>query len=122
MMTSSQGRRLGARSDSSCKHLGVLNEPTKKGRPRVPADPDPTRHHATPQIRIEGQEEWLASEEGRRFLAMSESERDAYRSELLEAPALQPFRRTYKGNMKTLSRAQMLRDGKEYENAWNLIE
>ena len=32
------------------------------------------------------------------------------------------FRRPYKGNMKTLSRAQMLREGKKYENAWSLIE
>ena len=35
---------------------------------------------------------------------------------------VEPFKRSYKGNMKTLSRAQMLRDGKKYENAWNLIE
>jgi hypothetical protein len=41
---------------------------------------------------------------------------------VLPFPDVEPFRRTYKGNMKTLSRAQMLRDGKEYENAWSLIE
>lgn len=41
---------------------------------------------------------------------------------VLPFPDVEPFRRTYKGNMKTLSRAQMLRDGKKYENAWSLIE
>ena len=41
---------------------------------------------------------------------------------VLPFPDVEPFRRTYKGNMKTLSRAQMLKDGKQYENAWNLIE
>lgn len=41
---------------------------------------------------------------------------------VLPFPDVEPFRRTYKGNMNTLSRAQILRDGKKYENAWNLIE
>src|SRR5438445_13900467 len=41
---------------------------------------------------------------------------------VLPFPDVEPFRRTYKGNMKTLSRAQILRDGKKYENAWSLIE
>lgn len=41
---------------------------------------------------------------------------------VLPFPEVDTFRRTYKGNMKTLSRAQMLRDGKKYEGAWSLIE
>ena len=41
---------------------------------------------------------------------------------VLPFPDVEPFRRTYKGNMQALSRAQMLRDGKKYENAWSLIE
>lgn len=45
------------------------------------------------RIKIVGQEEWLASPEGQRFQAMSESEREAYRSELFMAPAMEPFRR-----------------------------
>jgi hypothetical protein len=37
-------------------------------------------------------------------------------------PNVEPFRRTYKGNMKTLSRSAVLRGGSQYENAWSLIE
>jgi hypothetical protein len=41
---------------------------------------------------------------------------------VLPFPDVEPFRRTYKGDMKTLLPAQMLRDAKKYENAWSLIE
>lgn len=37
-------------------------------------------------------------------------------------PDVEPFRRTYKGNMNTLSRSAVLRTGSQFENAWNLIE
>jgi hypothetical protein len=36
---------------------------------------------------------------------------------VLPFPDVEPFRRTYKGNMKTRSRAQMLQDGKKYASA-----
>src|SRR5438309_8667844 len=46
----------------------------------------------------------------------------APRIEVLPFPDIEPFRRTYKGNMTTLSRSAVLRTGSRYENAWNLIE
>jgi hypothetical protein len=36
-------------------------------------------------------------------------------------PDVEPFRRTYKGNMNTLLRSAVLRPGSRCENAWNLI-
>jgi hypothetical protein len=72
--------------------LQGMKEPTNKSRPRATrTTPKPRNDDAISRITIAGQEEWLASEEGQRFLAMSETERDAYRSELLKAPALEPF-------------------------------
>jgi hypothetical protein len=37
-------------------------------------------------------------------------------------PEIEIFRRTYKGDMNTVSRSAVLRTGSRYENAWNLIE
>ena len=36
-------------------------------------------------------------------------------------PEIEPFRRTYAGQMKTVSRAAMLKSGDRYENAWELL-
>jgi hypothetical protein len=57
------------------------------------AVPERTNDKARSRITVVGQDEWLASPEGQRFQAMSEQEREAYRSDLFMAPAMEPFRR-----------------------------
>jgi hypothetical protein len=37
-------------------------------------------------------------------------------------PEIEVFRRTWKGDMKTVSRSAVLKDGTRYENAWALID
>lgn len=45
----------------------------------------------------------------------------APRAWVVPFPEIDPFRRTYAREMKTVSRSAMLRDGGRYENAWELI-
>jgi hypothetical protein len=53
---------------------------------------------------------------------IGDPEMPAPRVWVIPFPDVEPFRRTYKGNMKTLSRSAVLRTGSQYENAWSLIE
>lgn len=59
----------------------------------------------------------LVSFEGR----ISDAAMPGPRVWVIPFPEIEPFRRTWKGDMKTVSRSAVLKDGSRYENAWELI-